>query len=81
MRLIGAAVAKLHDGGLIHGDLTTSNMMITTGGDDKLVVIDFGLSFNSTLFEDKGVDLYVLERALSSAHSVYGNLVSAPFRS
>jgi len=73
MQQIGTAVAKLHDGGLIHGDLTTSNMMLTH--DNKLVVIDFGLSYNSTLFEDKGVDLYVLERALTSAHSACGNLV------
>lgn len=25
---IGRAIAKLHDGGLIHGDLTTSNMIV-----------------------------------------------------
>jgi len=33
------------------------------------VVIDFGLAFNSTVPEDKAVDLYVLERAFTSAHS------------
>eukprot|EP00270_Netrium_digitus_P012177 TRINITY_DN3937_c0_g1_i2.p1 TRINITY_DN3937_c0_g1~~TRINITY_DN3937_c0_g1_i2.p1 ORF type:complete len:208 (+),score=32.79 TRINITY_DN3937_c0_g1_i2:264-887(+) len=27
-RMIGQAVAKLHDGGLIHGDLTASNMIL-----------------------------------------------------
>lgn len=31
-------------------------------------MIDFGLSFTSTLAEDKAVDLYVLERAFSSTH-------------
>ena len=40
------------------------------------VLIDFGLSFNSTIAEDKGVDLYVLERAFTSAHSKSGDLVS-----
>lgn len=25
---IGEAIAKLHDGGLAHGDLTTSNMVV-----------------------------------------------------
>ena len=30
--------------------------------------IDFGLSTQSTLAEDKAVDLYVMERAFSSAH-------------
>jgi TP53 regulating kinase-like protein len=31
-------------------------------------LIDFGLSFVSTLVEDKAVDLYVLERAFASTH-------------
>ncbi|XP_022727787.1 EKC/KEOPS complex subunit bud32-like isoform X5 [Durio zibethinus] len=60
---IGVAIGKLHDVGLVHGDLTTSNMLI------RNVLIDFGLSFTSTLLKDKAVDLYVLERALISMHS------------
>ncbi|KAH7517242.1 uncharacterized protein LOC125418373 [Ziziphus jujuba] len=71
---IGDAIGKLHDGGLIHGDLTTSNMLIR-GGTNQLVLIDFGLSFTSTLPEDKAVDLYVLERALLSMHSSCGNVM------
>jgi tRNA A-37 threonylcarbamoyl transferase component Bud32 len=39
------------------------------------VMIDFGLSYNTNLAEDKAVDLYVLERAFSSAHAACGNLV------
>jgi TP53 regulating kinase and related kinases len=68
MKQIGAAVARLHDGGLVHGDLTTSNMMIRDS-DEQLVLLDFGLSYFSKLPEDKGVDLYVMERALISTHS------------
>lgn len=48
-------------------------------GDNKWraqVVIDFGLSVNSTLPEEKGVDLYVMERAMGSAHSEHKGLVS-----
>ncbi|KAG6785889.1 hypothetical protein POTOM_007480 [Populus tomentosa] len=71
---IGDSIGKLHDGGLIHGDLTTSNMLIRTGT-NQLVLIDFGLSFTSTLPEDKAVDLYVLERALLSMHSSCGNVM------
>ncbi|XP_059286598.1 uncharacterized protein LOC132040017 isoform X2 [Lycium ferocissimum] len=71
---IGSAMGKLHDGGLIHGDLTTSNMLICKDT-NRLVLIDFGLSFTSTLPEDKAVDLYVLERALLSMHSSCGNLM------
>lgn len=52
----------------MHGDLTTSNMMLRTD-DDVLVLIDFGLAYNSTNPEDKAVDLYVMERAFTSAHS------------
>ncbi|XP_034711903.1 EKC/KEOPS complex subunit bud32 [Vitis riparia] len=71
---IGDAIGKLHDGNLIHGDLTTSNMLIQSGT-NQLVLIDFGLSFTSTLHEDKAVDLYVLERALLSMHSSCGNVM------
>jgi tRNA A-37 threonylcarbamoyl transferase component Bud32 len=39
------------------------------------ILIDFGLAYNSTIPEDKAVDLYVLERAFSSAHATDGNLV------
>jgi tRNA A-37 threonylcarbamoyl transferase component Bud32 len=49
---------------------------ITTGNIFSQVLIDFGLSFTSTLPEDKAVDLYVLERALLSMHSSCGNVVS-----
>ncbi|KAL6782869.1 CGL126 [Auxenochlorella protothecoides x Auxenochlorella symbiontica] len=69
---IGQTVAKLHDAGLVHGDLTTSNMVVRTVGNNELVLIDFGLSQNSSLPEDKGVDLYVLERAFLSAHAEKG---------
>lgn len=68
MQQIGQSVAHLHDGGLVHGDLTTSNMLLRHT-DDKLVLIDFGLAYNSTNPEDKAVDLYVMERAFTSAHS------------
>ncbi|PKA64967.1 TP53 regulating kinase [Apostasia shenzhenica] len=71
---IGDAIGKLHDGGLVHGDLTTSNMIIRKGS-NQLVLIDFGLSFTSTIPEDKAVDLYVLERALLSMHSSCGNVM------
>ncbi|KAJ8527243.1 hypothetical protein K7X08_029720 [Anisodus acutangulus] len=71
---IGNAIGKLHDGGLVHDDLTTSNMLLRNSA-NQLVLIDFGLSFTSTLPEDKAVDLYVLERALLSMHSSCGNVM------
>ncbi|KAI8820768.1 kinase-like domain-containing protein [Fimicolochytrium jonesii] len=64
---IGKCLAIMHGLDIIHGDLTTSNMMLRAGT-SSLVLIDFGLSMVSTMVEDKAVDLYVLERALSSTH-------------
>jgi TP53 regulating kinase and related kinases len=72
---IGLVIRKMHDHNIIHGDLTTSNMMIRLKQDESLItinnliMIDFGLSSYSASPEDKGVDLYVLERALLSTHS------------
>ncbi|KAI9183390.1 serine/threonine-protein kinase bud32 [Blastocladiella emersonii ATCC 22665] len=65
---IGRAVAALHRIDLVHGDLTTSNLVVRNGDPRDLVVIDFGLATVTTLAEDKGVDLYVLERAIRSTH-------------
>jgi len=81
-RLIGGEIAKMHKADIIHGDLTTSNMMLRhplafkrpkgSGPGPQLatelILIDFGLSYLSSLVEDKAVDLYVLERAFSSTH-------------
>lgn len=69
---IGKVLGRLHKNNIIHGDLTTSNILITEalGSDyvDRLVVIDFGLGYAEGVAEDKGVDLYVLERAFLSTH-------------
>ncbi|KAI6096722.1 kinase-like domain-containing protein [Pisolithus sp. B1] len=65
--MIGVEIAKMHLADVIHGDLTTSNMMLRRRSKD-LVLIDFGLAYHSTLVEDKAVDLYVLERAFASTH-------------
>ncbi|MBQ6345458.1 MAG: bifunctional N(6)-L-threonylcarbamoyladenine synthase/serine/threonine protein kinase [Methanobrevibacter sp.] len=60
---IGCEIAKLHSADIIHGDITTSNIMLE---DDKLVFIDFGLGRYSNLNEDKAVDLLVLKKSLQS---------------
>ena len=60
---IGEEIAKLHSADIIHGDITTSNIMLQ---DDKLVFIDFGLGRYSPLDEDKAVDLLVLKKSLQS---------------
>ncbi|KFB51693.1 hypothetical protein ZHAS_00019779 [Anopheles sinensis] len=71
---IGQMVGVLHKNNIVHGDLTTSNMLLDPVDTEetlpyRLVTIDFGLSHSSDNTENKGVDLYVLERAILSAHS------------
>jgi Kae1-associated kinase Bud32 len=63
---IGRAVSSLHNQNIIHGDLTTSNMILSNQGD--LVLIDLGLSFESCKVEDKAVDIHLFKQALDSKH-------------
>ena len=63
-REIGNKVGILHSNDIIHGDLTTSNMIL----DNEIKFIDFGLSFFSAKEEDKAVDLHLLRQALESKH-------------
>ena len=66
---IGKNIAKLHDAGIIHGDLTTSNMILK---ENKVYFIDFGLGFHSDRIEDKAVDLHLIKQALEAKHhSIY----------
>ncbi len=64
---LGGYVALLHNHGIIHGDLTTSNL-IYSSNKDKLYLVDYGLAFKSSRPEDKAMDLRVLERSLESTH-------------
>lgn len=64
-RIIGKQVAILHNHNIVHGDLTTSNFILS---DNKVYFIDFGLSQHSTKVEDKAVDLHLLRQALESKH-------------
>lgn len=81
LRRIGKVLGGLHKAGVIHGDLTTSNLMLRlpqstevetspTGVsmEGEVVLIDFGLASQSAQDEDRAVDLYVLERAIGSTH-------------
>jgi len=64
---IGCETGKLHDAGIIHGDLTTSNM-IWQEKEGKLYLIDFGLGFGNGRVEDKAVDLHLIKQALEAKH-------------
>jgi len=64
---IGETVAKLHNGRISHGDLTTSNMILTPNGD--ICLLDLSLGTTLAEIEDLGVDIHLLQRAFTSAHS------------
>ncbi len=66
---IGESAAHLHRSGLIHGDLTTSNMIQAQDG--RIVFVDFGLGEKNIELEAKGVDLHLLKRALQSTHYMF----------
>ncbi|MBU4493256.1 MAG: Kae1-associated serine/threonine protein kinase, partial [Nanoarchaeota archaeon] len=61
---LGKKIAILHNNNIIHGDLTTSNMILN----NEIYFIDFGLSFFSDKTEDKAVDIHLLRQALESKH-------------
>ncbi len=62
---IGRLVGRLHHNNIIHGDLTTSNMILKG---DQIFFIDFSLGEISSKIEDKGVDLNLFMEALNSTH-------------
>jgi Kae1-associated kinase Bud32 len=64
-REIGRVVGRLHRAGIVHGDLTTSNMILRDG---RVVMIDFSLGSKDAGREARGVDLHLLREGLVSAH-------------
>jgi Kae1-associated kinase Bud32 len=65
-RLLGEEIGKLHLSGIIHGDLTTSNVIISKG---RIYFLDFGLGEFSKRIEDMATDLSVLEESLKATHN------------
>ena len=66
---IGTLIARLHINDIMHGDLTTSNMILNPRS--KVVFLDFGLAEKTVELELKGVDLHLMKRALESTHFDY----------
>lgn len=67
---IGQNIALLHNNDIIHGDITTSNMILIGA---RVCFIDFGLGEKNSELESKGVDLHVLMEAIESTHSKHSN--------
>ncbi len=64
-RDFGGIVGRLHENGIMHGDLTTSNFIISA---KRTFIIDFGLAMRTSKPEDHAVDLRLFKEILNSAH-------------
>ncbi len=62
---IGLLADKMHSAGIVHGDLTTSNLILKG---KKVYLIDLGLGDFSSRIEDKAVDLHLFKECLVSKH-------------
>jgi Kae1-associated kinase Bud32 len=63
---VGSQLRKLHDLGIVHNDLTTSNIIMHEG---KVYFIDFGLAFHSERLEDAAMDLVVFKKSILATHT------------
>ena len=70
----GELVGRLHTCGIVHGDLTTSNILFKDG---KLFLIDFGLAYLDKSIEARGVDIHVLFQTYESTHENHEELIEA----
>lgn len=71
---VGELTGLLHSGGIIHGDLTTSNLIFK---DNRIYFIDFGLAFMDKTIESQGVDVHVLFQTFESTHENHEELVES----
>lgn len=71
---VGELVGKLHSAGIIHGDLTTSNLLLAG---ERLYLLDFGLSYFDKGLEARGVDVHVLFQTFESTHRNHQALIEA----
>ena len=65
---LGKEIAVLHDNSIIHGDLTTSNILVKQESQARVYFIDFGLGSFSDSVEEKAMDLHVLKEAIEANH-------------
>lgn len=65
---IGLNISRLHTGGIIHGDITTSNIIVKL---NNIYFIDFGLGEFTEEIEAQAVDLHLLKQTLKSTHHTH----------
>ena len=62
----GKSVGIMHKNGISHGDLTTSNFIVSK---ENMFIIDFGLASRTLKSDDHAVDLRLFKEILNSAHA------------
>ncbi|MFH0862840.1 MAG: KEOPS complex kinase/ATPase Bud32 [Candidatus Altiarchaeota archaeon] len=68
----GQSLRMLHEGGLVHNDLTTSNLI---AGEDGICVIDFGLGYHTCRLEDQAMDLVVFKKSIFATHTAHAGAI------
>lgn len=59
---VGKMLGKMHDSGVVHGDFTPANIMLSN---KNVYLIDFGLSEVNNSDEERALDLLLMKRSLS----------------
>ena len=70
---VGQAIGRLHAASIIHGDLTTSNMIIRGG---RVHFVDFSLGHISDKLEDRAVDLKAFKDSFVATHLAHASDLS-----
>lgn len=74
----GRVIGRLHSAGIMHGDLTTSNIIVREN-DNACVLIDFGLAQATPEIEQRGVDLHVFFQTLESTKPAEAGILKSAF--
>ncbi|AAB90576.1 MULTISPECIES: Kae1-associated kinase Bud32 [Archaeoglobus] len=73
-REVGRMAAKLHRAGIIHGDITPMNLILSNS---RIYFVDFGLAFFDNKVEPMGVDVHVYFESLKASFENWERLRDA----
>jgi Kae1-associated kinase Bud32 len=68
VRSFGAALGRLHAGGIAHGDLTSSNVIFPAGPTEPPALLDLSMGTRNAGVEELGIDLHLVEEDLKALH-------------
>jgi Kae1-associated kinase Bud32 len=68
VRSFGAALGRLHAGGIAHGDLTSSNVLFPNGAEGAPALLDLSMGTRNAGVEELGIDLHLVEEDLKALH-------------